>query len=158
VLQQRFEQTDIDAIDLAGVLMIDPLEDAGRMGDQGVGAGAAQIGSGQTFEDFMGDAVGGVEGKLECGVIGDAGAVEIAGGLAGLLGEAAHLVARPMHQGHLDAEAAQQGDVEQQVAEIVVLDDAAVESDDKGFVAVLRHVPQDFAQVGQSQHRSWSPH
>ena len=65
--------------------------------------------------------------------------------LSRLLGEPADLMAGPMHQRHADAQAAQQRDVEQQIAEVVVLDDGAVHGDDEHLVAEARHVAQDFA-------------
>ena len=77
--------------------------------------------------------------------------------MSGLVGQAADLVAGPVDQGDADAQAAQQGDVEQQIAEVVVLDDGAVEGDDEDAVAEARHVAEDFAQVGQTQHESVSP-
>ena len=76
----------------------------------------------------MGDAVGGGEGQLERGGVGDAGAVDVGGGHAGLLGQAADLVAGPVDERDADAQAAQQGDVEQQVAEVVAFDDGAVDA------------------------------
>ena len=54
---------------------------------------------------------------------------------------------------HRNAAIARWSDVEQQVAEVVVLDDAAVEGDDEQPVAEPRHVTQDLAQVGQAEHR-----
>src|SRR5207302_1340495 len=108
-------------------------EDARRVGHQGVAAGAAQVGGGQPFEDLVRDAVGGGDGELERRGVGDAGAVEVGRGLAHLLGQAAELVAGPVNQGHLDAQAAQQGDVEQDVPQVVVGDDGAVEGDDEGL-------------------------
>ena len=70
------------------------------------------------------------------------------------VGQPADLMAGPVNQGDADAQAAQQGDVEQQVAEVLVLDDGAVQRDDEDPVAEARHVAEDFAQVGQSQHES----
>ena len=52
-----------------------------------------------------------------------------------------------MDQGDRDAQAAQQRDVQQEVAEVVVLDDRPVDGNDKDLVAKARHIAQDFAQV-----------
>ena len=43
-----------------------------------------------------------------------------------------------------------QRDVEQQVGEVVVLDDRAVDGDDEHPVAEPGHVAQDFAEVGEA--------
>ena len=127
------------------------------MGDEGVAEGAAQVVGRQSFQHFVRDAVGGGQGELQRGVVGDAGAVEVGGRLAGLLGKAADLVAGAVDQGDADAQAAQQGDVEQQIAEVLVLDDGAVQRDDEHLVAEARHIAQDLAQIGQTQHSPLPP-
>ena len=100
----------------------------------------------------MRDAVGGSQGELQRVGVGDAGAVEVGGRLSGLFGQAADLVAGAVDQGDADAQAAQQGDVEQQIAEVLVLDDGAVQGDDEDLIAEARHIAQDLAQIGQTQH------
>ena len=40
----------------------------------------------------------------------------------------------------------------QQVAEILVLDDGTIEGDDEDAVAEARHIAEDLAKVGQTQH------
>ena len=65
MLEQRLQQADVDALDPAGVLVIDAVQDAGRMSHHGVADGAAQVVGGQPFEDLVGDAVGGGEGELQ---------------------------------------------------------------------------------------------
>jgi hypothetical protein len=137
---------------MTGPLVIDALEDAGGVGDHGVAAGAAQVVGGQPFEDLVGNAVGGGQGQLKGDRIGDAGAVEVGRRPSGLLGQAAHLVAGPVDQGHTDAQAAQQSDVQEQVAEVVVLDHSPVHGDDEHPVAEARHVAEDLAQIGQAEH------
>ena len=49
------------------------------MGDDGVGAGGAQVVGGKALEDFVREAVGGRERELERRGVGDAGAVEVRG-------------------------------------------------------------------------------
>ena len=93
------------------------------MGDHGVAARRAGRWPASPSRISCADPVGGGQGQLQRGGVGDAGAVEVGRLPAGLLGEPADLVAGPVDQGDADAQAAQQGDVEQQVAEIVVLDD-----------------------------------
>src|ERR1043165_6877904 len=52
-----------------------------------------------------------------------------------------------------DAQAAQQSEVEEQIAKVRVLDDGAVKSDDENLVPILGHIAQDFAQVDESLQR-----
>ena len=149
-LQQGVEQFGVHALDSAGELVVDAVQDAGRMGDQGIAVSRAEVGRRQPFEDFMRHPVGGVERQFQGGRVGDAGAVGIGRLLAGLGGEQADLMAGPMHQGDLDPQAAQQGNVQQEVGEIVVVHHGAVQGDDEDPVAEARHVTQDFAQIGQA--------
>ena len=72
VFEQRLQQPHVDALDPAGELVIDAAEDAGRVGDDGVRAGAAQVVGRQPFEDFVRDAVGGGDGDLQRVAVGDA--------------------------------------------------------------------------------------
>ena len=74
-----------------------------------------------------------------------------------IVGEAFDLVARAVDEGDADAQAAQQGDVEEQIAEVVRLDDGAVNRDHEDAVAILWNVTQDAAQIGQSQHDQFPP-
>ena len=74
------EQLDVHALDLAGEEVVHAVQDAQRVGDDGVGAGGAQVVGGEAFEDFVRQAVGGGEGELEGGFVGDAGAVEVGRG------------------------------------------------------------------------------
>ena len=70
------KQGHVHALDAAGVLVIDALEDAGRVGRQGVGHRPAQVAGGQAFQHFVRHAVGGRQRQLEGVGVGDAGAVE----------------------------------------------------------------------------------
>ena len=140
---------DIDALDLAGELVIDAAEDAGRVGDERVGAGAAEVVGREPFEDLVRDAVGGGERDLERRASVTPVPSRSDGGDLHQLGVAPDLVRGAVDQRDADAQAAQQGDVEQQVGEVVVLDDGAVDGDDEHAVAEPRDVPQDFAEVGQ---------
>ena len=101
------------------------------MGDDGVADGAAQVGGRQTFEQIVGDAVGGVERELQRDRIGDAGAIEIGRRLPGLGREPLNLMRRAMYQSDADAQAAQEGQVKQQVAKILVLDHCSVQRNHK---------------------------
>ena len=110
--------------------------------------GPAQVAGRQAFQQFVRHAVGGHQGQLQGVGVGDAGAVEVGRRNVQTVGEAADLVGGAVDQGDADMQAAQQGDVEQQVAEVFVVDDGAVERDDEHAVAEARHVAEDFAQVG----------
>src|SRR5262249_49626048 len=140
VLQERLEQADIDTLDATRELMIDSLKDAGRMGHEGVAARSPQVVRGEAFENFVGDAIGGGQGELERRAVGHSGAVDVGRRLPGLLGEATNLMAGAVDQGDFNAQAAQQENIEQQVAEVVVLDNGAVQGDYEDLVPVLRHI------------------
>jgi len=58
-----------------------------------------------------------------------------------------------MDEGHADPEAAQEGDIEQQVAEILVFDNAAPSiAMTKTLSRNWGTYPKDFAQISQAQH------
>ena len=135
----------IHALDAAGSLVIDAVQNAGRVCGQSIGDGAAQIGGRQPFEQFMRHAVGGQQSDAQCLVIGDAGAVEIAGRHVESVGQAGDLMGRPVNESDADAQAAQQGDVEQQIAKVFVLNHGAVEGNNEHAVAEARHIAEDFA-------------
>ena len=80
VVEQLLEQLDVHALDLAGEQVVHAVEDADGVGDDGVGAGGAEVVGGEAFEDFVREPVGGGQGELERGFVGDAGAVEVGGG------------------------------------------------------------------------------
>ena len=147
LVEEGFEEVGVDALDLAGVLVVDAGQDAGGVGDDGVAHGPSQVGGGQPLEEFVRDVRGREEGELERRVVGDARAVEVAGGGARCLGEPADLVGRAVDEADADAQGAQQGDVEQEVAEVLALDDRAVERDDEEPVAEERDVAENFAKV-----------
>ena len=106
VLHECVQKLHVDAIDLAGMLVIDTLKDASRVSHHGVGAAAAKVRGRQTFQDFMCDPVGGIERQIQGGRVGDAGAVEVAGGLTGFLGQTVNLVAGSMDKGDFYAQGA----------------------------------------------------
>ena len=62
--------------------------------------------------------------------------------------------AGPMHEHHADAQTAQQGDVQHEVAEVLVLDHDAVEGDDEDALAKAGHITQDFTKVGKTHGKS----
>ena len=78
-VEQRLEQFGIDALDLAREEMVHALDDADGMRDDHVRAGGAQVVGRKALENLVGQPVGGRQGEIERGGIGDAGAVEIRG-------------------------------------------------------------------------------
>src|SRR5581483_3888373 len=101
-------------------LVIDAAEDAGRVGDQGVAGRRPQVHAGQPLEHLVGDAVGGGQGQVEGGGVGDAGAVDVGRLPADLAGQPLDLPAGPVDQDDANPQAAQERDVEQEVGEVVV--------------------------------------
>ena len=80
MVEQFLEHFDVHALDFAGEEVVHAVQDADGVGDDGVGAGGAEVVGGEALEDLVGEAVGGGEGELEGGLVGDAGAVEVGGG------------------------------------------------------------------------------
>ncbi len=83
-LSKRAAEGNIDTFEPAGPLMIDPLEDAGGVGHEGVAAGAAQIVGGEAFQNLMRHPGGGGQRQLQRGSVGDAGAIEVGRHLPGI--------------------------------------------------------------------------
>ncbi len=129
--------------------VVHAVEDADGVGDDGVGAGGAQVIGRKAFEDFVRQAVGGGEGELERGGIGDAGAVEVGGRDLLLGGQRFDLRGGAVDEHDADVQRAQHGDVHQDVGEVLVGDDRAVHVDDERLLAELGDVLQDAPQVGQ---------
>ena len=71
------EHLDVHALDFAGEQVVHAVQDAQRMGDDGIGAGGAQVVGGEPLEDFVREAIGGREGEPERRVVGDAGTIEV---------------------------------------------------------------------------------
>ena len=83
--------------------------------------------------------------QLQCRRIGDTGAIGIGNGFAELFGQLFNLLTGAMNDDNLNAQTSQHGDIQQQVVEVIVGDDGAVDGDDKDFVAKLRNVMEDSA-------------
>ena len=152
--EQRLEQLHVDALDLAGEEMVHALDDAHRMSGDRVRAGAAQVVGGETFQNLVGEPVGGGERELERRRIRDAGAVEVRGLDALLVGERLDLLRRTVDEHHADIQRPQHRQIEQQRGKVVVRDDGAVNRENEGLFAKLRNVLQDAPQVGQFHDRS----
>jgi hypothetical protein len=74
--------------------------------------------------------------------------VEVRSGDTLLCRERLDLGGRAVDEHHADVQRAQDGDVEQQVGEVFVGDDRAIEREHEDFFAEARNVLQDAPQVG----------
>lgn len=145
--EEPLEHVDVDAFDLAGEEVVDASENAEGMGDDGVGGGGADVVGGEAFEDLVGEPVGGGEGKFEGRFVGDSGAVEIGGGGTGFDGQLLDHRGGAVDQDDTDAEGAEDGDVEEDVREVLAHDDGGVDGEDERAFAEPRDVAEDAAEV-----------
>ena len=97
----------------------------------------------------MGDAVGGLNGELKCGGVCDAGTVEVGRLNALFTGESLDLFGCAVHDGDADVQGTQQCEVEEEVGEVFVGDNAAVDCEDEDLFAELGDVLEDSAEVGE---------
>ena len=145
--EQRLQQFGIDAFDFAGKKMVDALNNAQRMRDDGVGAGGAQIVGGKAFENFVRQPVGRGERELQR----SASVMPVPSRSEGLnflfFGQRFDLRRRAMHEHDADVQRAQHGDIEQNVGEVFVGDDRAIDADDECLFPKARDVLQDAPQV-----------
>ncbi len=146
--QQRLQQVHVHAFDLAGEQMVHALQDAHRVRNDGVRAGGAEVVGGETLEDFVRQAVGPGQGELERGGIRHAAAVEVGRLDVLFVRQRLDLRGRAVDEDDADVERAQHRQVQQDVGEVLVGDDRAVNADDEGPLAELRNVLQDAPQVG----------
>lgn len=117
------------------------------MGDDGIGAGCPEIVGAQSFQDLMGQTIGGGQRQFESLTIGDPSAIEI-GRLAGVFrSELRNLVGGPVDQHNTDVQRAQDGDVEQEIGEDIVGDDDAVDGNDERPFPEAGDVAEDSAQI-----------
>src|SRR5262249_28375506 len=128
-LEHALDQLDVHALDPAGPLVIDAVQDAGRGGGQGVAVSAAPVVERQALQQFVRDPRGGGQGELQRGRVGDASAVEVGRALVGHLGQALDLVGGAVDENDVDVQRAQQGDVQEEIAEVSFLDDGPVQGD-----------------------------
>ncbi len=96
------QRLGIHPLDPPGVEKIDAAQDAGGMGDDGIGIGGAQIDGGEALHHIVENLRGGLDRELERRLIGDAGAVGIRDGHVALGGELLDLRAGAMHEDDLD--------------------------------------------------------
>ena len=86
--------------------------------------------------------------EVERGGIADAGAVVVGDGDGAGGGEFAELLGDAVHEHDFDREAAQDGDIDEEVAEVFIGHDGTVEGDHKDLVPEARDVFEDATQVG----------
>ena len=98
VREERLEEPHVDPLDLAGEEVVDALQDAEGMGDHRVRRGRAQVRRREALQDLVGEPVGGGQGELQRGGVGDARALEVRGLEAPLLGEGLDLARGPVDE------------------------------------------------------------
>jgi hypothetical protein len=101
----------------------------------------------EPFDERVRHARGGADREVERGGVGDAGAVGIGDGDFPRGRELDDLMTDAVHEHDLDAERAQHGDVDEEVAEILVGDDGAIDRDDENLPVKTGDVLQDAAEV-----------
>ncbi len=117
------------------------------MRDDGIGGRRAEIVGRKPAQDLVRDTVRGFNGELQCRGVGHAGAIEVGGLDILLLGERLNLFGSAVHDHHADVQGTQQGDIEEDVGEVFVRDDASIHCDNERLLAELRDVLKDRAQV-----------
>ena len=145
---ELLEEFGVDAFHLAGHLVVQSVEDAERMGDDGVGAGRTEIVRGQALEDLVGQAVRGGEGELQRRLVGHAVAGKVRRNDALLLAQLADLEGGAVDEDDADAERAEDRDVPEEIGEVVIRDDRTVDGDDERLFPEARDVLEDAAKVG----------
>ena len=86
-----------------------------------------------------------VEVREAC--VGDPGAIVAGDGNVAEDGELTELMADTVHEHDLDAEAAEDGDVDEEIVKILVSDDGSVDRDDENLALKTRDVFEDAAQI-----------
>src|SRR5947199_10816077 len=120
--------------------MVRSLNDAHRMGDNGVGAGGAQVVGGKAFQNFVCQTVGSGQGQFQRLSIRDACAVEIGRFEPTFVGQGLDLGRSTMYQHDTNIERAQNRHVQQDVGEIFIGDDRPIHAEDEGLFAELWNV------------------
>ena len=100
--QERLEELDIDALHFPRKKMIDPVDDAQGVGDDGIGAGGAQVVGGKALQDLMRQAVGRRQGELQSLRVRDSRAIQVGGLDFLLLGQRFDLTGGAVDDDHPD--------------------------------------------------------
>lgn len=117
------------------------------MDGDGIGDGGAEADAVEVLEHDRAETADGVDGGVECGFVGYAGGVRAGQGDAAAGGEIEDLLTGSEGDDDADAERMEDGEVEEDVAEVFVIDESAVDEHDEGLAAELRHVAEDAADV-----------
>ena len=137
----------VNAVDLAGELLLDALDDADRNRADRVRDGALESVLRQSLEDELRHAGGGPDGEVERGGVGHPRAMDVGDRDVARRRQFLDLPADAVNEDHLNPQAAENGDVDQQIAEVIVGDDRAVEGDDKNLPLKPGHVFQNAAEI-----------
>jgi len=118
------------------------------VGDDGIEITRAEVHGGEPLHDVIGEPDGGVDADLQGGVVGDAGAIGVGDGDAAAFCEFDDLAAGSMNHDGFDAERAQDGEIDEDVGEILGGGDAAIDGDHKDPLPEAGHVLQNFSKIG----------
>ena len=129
--------------------MIHAVNDPQRMRDDAVRCHPAQIIRGQTFENLVREAVRRGERELECLRVSEADASEVGRLHAAFLGQRGDLRRGTVDDEHADVQRAQHREIEQDVREVFVRDDRAINGDDERLFAEAWNVLEDSPEVGR---------
>ena len=147
--EHRLEDRGIDLLDLAGIKMVHSLEAADLSRADGVGNRAAEAGLGKVFEYRLRDERRSFTGERHRGGVDGAFALDVGEHDIMFAGEADELLADAVHKDDLDGQAAEDGDVGDDVREILVGHDRAIDRDDEHVVAEHGDIPEDSPEVGR---------
>ncbi len=147
LVQQRLKKFDIDTLDLPGKQLVDAMDDPQRMRNDGVRAGGTEVVGRKTLKDLVRETVRGFYGQLQGRGIGHAGAIQVGRLDALLLGESLNLLRRTVHDHHADVQRTQHCNVQEDVGEVFLCDDASVHGKNECLFAELRNVLKNPAQI-----------
>jgi len=122
-IEKKVEGLGVDGARPGRCGEIHAAEDAGGMGDDGIGVGGAEIDRGEALHYVVEDLGGSLDGELEGGLVGDAGAVGVGNGDAALGGEFLDLGAGAVDEDDLDGKRPEDGDIQEDVGEVIRADD-----------------------------------
>ena len=147
-LNERLEISDIHPLHLAGEFVVLAAANAGGVGDDGIGDGGANIGFRQSVQPVMCQPVGSQDREVQRGRIGYAHAIQIGRGLTALSGEGLDAATGAVHDHDIDIEAAQDGDIHEQMPQGVGDHDGAIDIEHKQPVAKPGDVTENSSEVG----------
>ena len=125
------------------------MANAQGMSNDGVGTSGAQIIGRQPLENLVRQPVGGGKSQLERRHIGNAAAVQVGRCDPLLEGQRFDLGGGAVYQHQTDIERAQERDVHQDIAKVLVDHNGAIDADDERLLAELGDVLQNAPQVSQ---------